>query len=140
MLKNIWKEKITLKKLMAASIEEELLHLLLTVAIKYTKDDDDTDIKDHSGNANNTNTSRKLLYQVGLLDRFQTVLQLTLYGNPNLKKSLSEAIELIVTSSRKSEKESLSNKDQENIIEITPNNSYHKSIEVILKIQEMIIS
>jgi hypothetical protein len=138
MLKNIWKEKISLKKLMAACIEEELLHLLLTVAIKYTKDDD-TDIKDHSDNANNTSTGRKLLFQVGLLDRFQTVLQLTLHGNPNLKKSLSEAIELIVTSYRKSEKESLSNKDQENIIEITPNNSHHKSIEGILKIQEMII-
>lgn len=138
MLKNIWKEKITLKKLMAASIEEELLHLLLTVAIKFTKNDD-KNMKDYSENANNTNTGRKLLYQLGLLDRFQTVLQLTLYGNPNLKKSLSEAIELIVNSYRKSEKMSLSKNDQENIIDINPNNSYHKSIEIILKIQEMII-
>jgi hypothetical protein len=123
MLKNIWKEKITLKRMMAASIEEELLHLLLTVAIKYTNDEN--------------NTGRKILYQVGLVDRFQTVLQLTLYGNLNLKKSLLEAIETILTS-RKTE---LPNKKQEEIIEseLLFNSSYNKSFEVIKKIKEMIL-
>jgi hypothetical protein len=123
--------------MMAASIEEELLHLLLTVAIKYTHNKNsgsDTDIDD--GTANDYNTGRKILYQVGLLDRFQTVLQLTLYGNTNLKKSLLEAIEIILTF-KKSE---LPNKNQAEIIEseISPNNSYYKSV-IIQKIKEMIV-
>lgn len=143
MLKVIWKEKNTLKKLMAASIEEELLHLLLTVAIKYTCKIDnvnnipnDSNNKDHSADDNNTNIGRKILYQLGLLDRFQTVLKLTLFGNQNLKKSLLETIE-IITINNKVKKESASSAKLEDFFE-TPNIS-QKSSEVILKIKEMLL-
>ena len=109
----MWKGGGTLKKIMTATVEEEFLHFLLTIAVKISshceieKEGPGSGTRTGSGTGSETvcgddvksslNFSIKLLHQLYGLDRFQTVFQLTLYGNNKLKSSLLKTVNLCLS-------------------------------------------
>jgi hypothetical protein len=65
--------------------------------ININNDEDNNPNPNPSPNPNhNINIARKLLYQMSLLDRFQTIIKLTLFGNDHLKISLLKTIHTIL--------------------------------------------
>ena len=109
----MWKGGGTLKKIMTATVEEEFLHFLLTIAVKISshceieKEGPGSGTRTGSGTGSETvcgddvksslDFSIKLLHQLYGLDRFQTVFQLTLYGNDKLKSSLLKTVNLCLS-------------------------------------------
>ena len=109
----MWKGGGTLKKIMTATVEEEFLHFLLTIAVKISshceieKEGPGSGTRTGSGTGSETvcgddvksslDFSIKLLHQLYGLDRFQTVFQLTLYGNNKLKSSLLKTVNLCLS-------------------------------------------
>lgn len=86
---------MNLKKIIKITIEEELLHFLLTIAIKCCNKKNKYIIENCNNINDNIKFSIKLFHQICNLDRFQTIFQLTLYGNENLESSLLRTIDLI---------------------------------------------
>ena len=113
----MWKGGGILKKIMTATVEEEFLHFLLTIAVKISshceieKEGPGSGTRTGSGTGSGTGSetvcgddvkssldfSIKLLHQLYGLDRFQTVFQLTLYGNNKLKSSLLKTVNLCLS-------------------------------------------
>ena len=109
----MWKGGGTLKKIMTATVEEEFLHFLLTIAVKISSHCEIEKEGPGSGTRTGSRTgsetvcgddvkssldfSIKLLHQLYGLDRFQTVFQLTLYGNNKLKSSLLKTVNLCLS-------------------------------------------
>jgi hypothetical protein len=78
----IWAEGVSLKSVVSSTVEEPFLYLLLCVAV-------------HRG-ATDCPWAAKLAHQLASIDRFATVLQLTLYGNDALKASLRSLVDQLM--------------------------------------------
>ena len=94
-LHTIWDEGASLKTVFASSIEEPLMHLLLILATTQ-KSGKSTDNDNNDNNSSTTshadNLSKKLLQQLVTVDRFATVVQLTLFGNDALKQAVRDTV------------------------------------------------
>ena len=98
-LHTIWDEGASLKTVFASSIEEPLMHLLLILAT--TQKSGKTTINDNNNNNSSTtshadNLSKKLLQQLVTVDRFATVVQLTLFGNDALKLAVRDTVNQLI--------------------------------------------
>jgi len=78
-LQTIWDEGATLKKV-CASLEEPLLYLLLILATTSHAD----------------NLSKRVLQELVSVDRFATVVQLTLHGNDALKQAVLSMVDQFI--------------------------------------------